>query len=135
MEDLLLELVGWILELLLEAIFEYLAAAVADFFLRSLGEVVEGPERQNPVLSATGYALLGLAVGTLSLLPFPHHLVQPSRIHGVSLLVSPLVTGLMMSWTGEILRRQDKKVTQLESFRYGFTFAFGIALVRFFLAK
>src|SRR5690348_5843677 len=106
MEDLLLELVGWILELLLEAIFEYLAAAVADFFLRSLGEVVEGPERQNPVLSATGYALLGLAVGTLSLLPFPHHLVQPSEIHGVSLLVSPLVTGLMMSWTGEILRRR-----------------------------
>lgn len=37
--------------------------------------------------------------------------------------------------TGAVLRRRDKRVTRIESFGYGFSFAFGMALVRFFFAK
>ena len=37
-----------------------------------------------------------------------------------------------MSWIGSILQGRGKKVVQIESFRYGFAFAFGMALIRFF---
>jgi hypothetical protein len=73
-----------------------------------------------------GYVLFGL---------FPHPLVHPSRIHGISLLVAPVTTGLMMSCIGSLLRRHDKKVVRIESFGYGFAFAFGMALVRLVLVK
>jgi hypothetical protein len=36
-----------------------------------------------------------------------------------------------MSLLGSILTRQGKKVVQIESFPYGFAFAFGMALIRY----
>jgi hypothetical protein len=135
MEDIVLGILGCILEPLLDAIFEYLLVVVADVLLRVLGEVFESTEIQNPVFASGGYFLFGLALGGLSLLLFPHRLLHPSKIHGISLIVSPLITGLMMSATGAVLRRREKRVTQLEGFGFGFAFAFGMALVRFFFAK
>jgi len=87
------------------------------------------------VLAYVGYALFGLVLGFISLALVPHRLVRPSRIPGLSLLISPVITGLMLSGTGVILRRRDKKPTQLDSFGYGFAFAFGMALIRFHFAK
>src|SRR5437016_5143010 len=84
------------------------------------------------VLASVGYTLLGALAGGLSLFIFPHPLVHPSRLHGINLLVSPVVTGLVMSLIGSILSRQGKKVVQIESFRYGFAFALGMALIRYF---
>ena len=135
MEELLLELLLSILEPVLEAVFLYLVAGLADLLLRAVGAVFEHSEIQDPVFATCGYALFGVLLGGVSLLFFPHHLVHPSRIHGISLLVSPVITGLMMWATGAVLRRRDKRVTRLESFGYGFAFAFGMALVRFFFAK
>jgi hypothetical protein len=39
-----------------------------------------------------------------------------------------------MSLTGFLLRQRGKTVVQIESFSYGFAFAFGMALVRFLFA-
>lgn len=135
MEDLLLELLGWILELLLEALFDYLIAGFADLILRSMGEMFEKLTAQNPKLASVGYLIVGLMCGGLSLLVFPHRLLHPTRMHGASLLISPILAGLMMAATGAILRGRDKKSTQFESFGYGFLLAFGVALIRFFFAK
>lgn len=134
MEDLLLGLLGWILELLLEALFDYLIAGFVDLILRSTGEMFEKSTARNPALAAIGCWIVGLISGGLSLLLFPHRLLHPTRMHGASLLISPIITGLMMAATGAILRRRDKKSTQIESFGYGFFLAFGVALVRFFFA-
>jgi hypothetical protein len=135
MEDFLLELLGMILEPLLEAIFQYLIAGLVDLLLRSWGEVFKGFRIQHPLRAFCGYGFFGLILGGISLLFFPHHLIHPSKIHGVSLLISPVLTGLMMWATGAILRRQDRKTTRIESFAYGFAFAFGLAFIRFFFAK
>jgi hypothetical protein len=40
-----------------------------------------------------------------------------------------------MSMVGSTLRERNKKAMQIENFGYGFAFAFGMAFVRFFLAK
>ncbi len=132
---MIIELIGLILEPLLEAFFEFLAAALADVILRSLGELFEPPETQNSYLATIGHAVFGLALGGLSLVFFPHRLAHPSKIHGASLIISPVITGALLSWTGALLRKRDKKAMQIESFGYGFVFAFGIALVRFLFAK
>ena len=131
MEDIVIEIIGLILEPLLEALFEFLAAVLADVILRFLGEVFEPPEMQNSLRTIVGHAVFGLAVGGLSLVIFPYHLVHPSKIHGASLIISPIITGALLSWVGALLRKRDKKAIQIESFSYGFVFAFGIALVRF----
>ena len=89
----------------------------------------------NPVLAALGYVMLGMARGGVSVFLFPHPLIHPSRIHGISLLVSPVLTGLVMSRIGAALRRYGKHPTQIESFEYGFAFAFGMALVRYLVVK
>ncbi|HET9838656.1 MAG TPA: hypothetical protein VFR84_10505 [Candidatus Angelobacter sp.] len=135
MGEFLLELLGAILEPLLEALLEYLFAVIAELLVRSFGEVFTESRMQRPWLAHIGYGLFGIIFGTVSLTLFPHRLVRASRIHGLSLLISPLIVGLMMWATGMFLRRKEKEVIQLENFGYGFAFAFGIAAVRFLFAK
>jgi hypothetical protein len=67
----------------------------------------------------------------ISLFFFPHPLVHPSRVPGVSVIISPVLAGLGMSFIGSMQRKRNKKVMRMEGFGYGFAFAFGMALVRF----
>jgi hypothetical protein len=131
MDQFLVELLLGIVELLLELAGE----AILDLALRGIAEVLADSEISSPVLASFGYGLLGVMTGGLSLLVFPHPLVHPSRIHGISLLVNPVIAGVVMSLIGSMLRKRDQKVVQIESFGYGFAFAFGMALLRFFFAK
>jgi hypothetical protein len=132
-------MIEFLLEMLLELVGEFLLelvmAAVLDLVLRAIAKVFETFRFANPVLALASYVLLGALSGGLSLLVFPHPLVHPSRLHGINLLVSPTATGLAMSLIGSMLSRQDKKVTRIESFGYGFAFAFGIALIRYLFAS
>lgn len=118
-----------------ELILELAAEGILDLLLRAIGEVFAGKRRVNPVLAALGYVCLGIGGGGLSLLPFPHRLAPRSRVHGVSLFVIPVLTGLFMSMLGAALRRRGKRSTRIESFWYGFAFAFGMALVRFLFVR
>jgi hypothetical protein len=117
-----------------EFLLELAVTALMDLALRAIVKVFETLELASPVIASITYVLLGASAGGLSLLIFPHPLVHPSRLHGINLLVSPLVTGLAMSGIGSILSRQGKKVTRIESFSYGFALAFGIALIRYLFA-
>jgi hypothetical protein len=132
MGEFLFELLLAFGELFLEVLFEFAGEALLDLALRAIAKFFETSRFASPVLASVGYTLLGGLTGALSLFIFPHPLVHPSRLHGISLLVSPILTGLVMSLIGSMLRRQGKKVVQIESFGYGFAFAFGMALVRYF---
>jgi len=131
MLDLLLGIAAFILE----TAYELAGAAILDFVLRTIVWPFERSPFENPVLGALAYAGSGAAAGVLSLIPFPAHFVHSPRFHGISLLVAPLLTGLVMSTVGSFLRKKGKVVVRIESFGYGFVFAFGMALVRFLLAK
>jgi hypothetical protein len=87
----------------------------------------------NPPTTILKFTLLGLALSFVSVLVLPHPLVHPSKFHGVSLLISPVITGLIMSFIGRAVRRRGKTPVQIESFAYGFTFAFAFALLRLLL--
>ena len=141
MDELLTAIVGAILEFLLEAFLELIAASVLDLVSRALLGLFEGLAEiltDNRVLRTFTYALSGALAGALSVMILPHPLIHREHhtgFHGISLLISPIVTGLALSAIGGILRRLGKKVTPIETFGYGFAFALGMALIRFFFAK
>ena len=142
MEDLLFELLAVLLETLFEVLIELLGAALLDSLFRmatgAVGKVLEAVEDESGLRAPLVFGLIGLAVGGLSVLIFPHQLIHTEhseKFHGISLVISPVVSGLVMSRIGSSLRQQGKKVVPIESFGYGFIFAFGMALVRFLFAK
>ena len=134
-EELLLHLVLAIGELLVEVLIEFAGEVVLDLVTRALSAVLTTALEMNPLLTALGYAVLGVLTGVGSLFLFPHPLVHPSRFHGISLLISPILTGLAMSMIGSFLESRGKRVAQIESFGYGFAFAFGMALIRLLFVK
>ena len=134
------ELLGAILEAiagaLLEAFLELIAAAILELattvlltLLRSSAEMI----KESRIFATFTYAFLGVLAGALSLLVLPHSLVH--RKHGISLLISPIIAGIVLSQVGSLMRRWGKQTTPLETFSYGFAFALGIAVVRFFFSK
>ena len=135
MLELLFDLLGMLLELFLEAAFEFAVEFVGALILRGVATVFETSEFKEPWLACIGYVFLGGVTGGLSLVFFPHRLVHPSRLPGLSVIISPILAGLGMSLVGTTLRKRNKRTLQIESFSYGFAFAFGLALVRFVFAK
>jgi|HubBroStandDraft_6_1064221.scaffolds.fasta_scaffold1064164_2 hypothetical protein len=134
MLELLAAILEVFFEVLIEAAFEFAAELVGALIWRGLEAVFDTSEFKNPLLACIGYVFLGGVAGGLSLLFFPHPLFHPSRIPGLSVIVSPVLAGLGMWMVGATLRMRNKKAMQIESFGYGFAFAFGMALVRFLFA-
>jgi hypothetical protein len=131
MEDLLLALLSGLGELALEAIFEIALESIFALVARSAQNAAEGWKTVDPIIASAVYFFVGAVLGAASLVVHPHPLFHPSRFHGVSLLVSPVITGLVMSRAGSLLRRRGKQSVRIESFGYGFVFALGWAIIRF----
>jgi hypothetical protein len=135
MDELFALLIGSALDSFAEALLQIGLEIVLDVFSRSVGEKIKDFPVGSPILALMGYLVLGVGVGFGCYLAFPHPLVPPSKVHGISLLISPLITGLVMAQVGAVIRRKGKSSVRIESFAYGFTFAFGVALVRFFMVR
>jgi hypothetical protein len=135
MDDVFFALLSTVAELLFEVLFQVAVEAVVALVVRSIRNVFDETNAINPILATIGYLLLGSAFGIASLRLFPHPFFQPSKFHGISLVISPVITGLVMSQTGIMLRRKGKQAVRIESFGYGFTFALGLAIIRFILVR
>ncbi len=75
--------------------------------------------------------VLGALVGWLSLQILPTPIFHQARVHGLSLVISPLLTGVAMAAIGSNLKRRKEMPASLESFWGGFSFALGMVLIRF----
>jgi len=120
-------ILGLITEIIIPLIFELVFEALA----RSLAEPFMTREYRNAALAGIGYFLIGLIVGGFSLLVAPQSFVRSETFHGISLVITPLVCGLVMALIGRWRLRQGKTLLRLDTFVYGFIFAFPVALVRF----
>jgi uncharacterized membrane protein (DUF485 family) len=126
---------GEILELIMEGIVWSVGDIFADLVSRALARKFRKMRITNSVLAFIAYVIFGAFVGRSTLVWFPHPLVHPSRLHGISLILLPAIAGWVMSLIGSILRRHDRTTVRIESFTYGFAFAFGLQLVRFLFVK
>lgn len=131
MEDFLAEILAVIAEAFLEIAGELLISLLA----RAMGKLLNTILKLGPVPSTIGVVLLGIISGACSCIVFPHPFFRPSRVHGISLIVSPVIAGFAMSQLGQYLRRRGAETIPIESFVLGFTFAFAMAVVRFAFVK
>lgn len=131
MDEILGALFAMIAEVLFEAFYAIIIESLIALLLRGVRSVFSEFSTINLLIAGTGSGILGLAAGALSLPIFPHPMFHPSRIHGMSLLISPVLTGLFMWWVGTALRKRGQRPVQIESFSCGFAFALGMAFVRY----
>lgn len=128
----------------MEVIFEVVFGFFGELVLQILGEVrleiglhsVAEPFRRkpSPVLAAIGYAFFGAVIGGLSLLVFPNYLMANKSLRVANAALSPIVSGLSMAAIGKWRAKRGQAVLRIDKFAYGYVFALGFALVRFWFA-
>ena len=135
MEDFLLGLFGFVLEILVESLDEIALSALIDGGYRLLRYLRINVRRSSAPIAAAMLICIGLLLGFLSVMIFPHHLLNSSKHHGISLLISPFISGLVMAAIGRRIRGRGSIPVRIESFGYGYTFAFAFALVRILMVS
>ena len=126
---------GFLLEIIFEFFLEFIVQIVGEVLTEAVFQKLSPTswvrKTLNTLLAVLLYFGLGIIIGWISILIFPHSFIANSRLHGINLLITPLLAGLTMAGIGWIRQRRGKLVIPLETFGYGFVFAFGMALIRF----
>lgn len=135
MEDFLFGLLGFIFELSLESLDEIAFSAIVAVVQRLFRRFRVTSRRGSPIIATAILILVGLMLGFTSVLVLPHALVHPTKLKGISLLISPAITGLVMAAIGRGVRRRGRVPVRIESFGYGFAFAFAFALSRILIVR
>jgi len=114
-----------------ELVLQLLAELLAEFGLHSLAETVHPRKERNPIVAFFGYALLGVIIGSLSLLIFPELLLNHKSHSIANIVITPILAGFVMMVVGIIKRRKHKTIIRLDSFSYGYIFALMMATTRY----
>lgn len=126
-------------EFLLELLFELLLETIAEFSLSvgidAASRSVKVAREANPIGIAIGLCLLGAMMSVLFTLVFPSRIFPPTKVHGLSLWLSPLLSGGALHLYGLWRQSKGHKPTPLASFWGGFAFALSLSLPRYFLVQ
>lgn len=124
-----------IIELFLQVFFELFiqlgAELLAEFGFRKFRK---RKRPLNPWWAAFGYLLAGSILGGISLIFFKHPMIESPILRIVNLIATPIAAGFFMSFIGSIRQKKNQEIIRLDTFSYGFIFAFGMALIRFLFA-
>ena len=121
-----------LLEILLELIVPLFAEFLAELALHKLGSIPMVQKTGRVILTAIVYAGLGLVAGLISLLIFPKAFARSTTLPGISLFITPLLGGVLMSYIAWFRVRTWDWTIRLETFAYGFIFTFVMTLLRFY---
>ena len=130
----------------MEVIVEIVIQFFAEFLLQIIGELLINlgfhaasgklPNRKSsPILAGAGYVSLGAILGFVSILIFPDSFLLNPTHKTVNLLITPVIVGFTMSLLGNIRKKKGKDTIRLDTFIFGFVFAFAMAFVRFFMVN
>jgi hypothetical protein len=122
-----------LLEIFGELLIQIFAEVLIEFGFRAMAEPFQ--ERPNAWVAAVAYAFFGAALGGLSLLIFPAHLVTGNFFRWINLIVTPVCVGFLMCALGAWRLRRGQSLIRIDRFAYGYLFALSIALVRFWFAR
>ena len=120
----------FLLQIFLEFLLQVVGGVITGVVLHALSRFIRSRRTLNALITLIMYLTLGLFVGWLSILILPEAFVRSSNLHGISLLITPVLAGFTMSALGWIRLRQRKTLIRLETFSCGFIFAFAMALIR-----
>jgi hypothetical protein len=129
--EIILQILGGILQFLGELLLQVVFEAIAEL----LGHAVKSPFRRSrpvrPWLAASGYLFFGAVAGGLTIWLVPELFIKAQWLRVANLLLTPLAAGFIMETIGSWRVRREKEILRLESFAYGFCFAFAMAAVRY----
>ncbi|HEU4834550.1 MAG TPA: hypothetical protein VFS90_09055 [Pyrinomonadaceae bacterium] len=120
----------FLFEILLEFVLPLIAEIFADAALHNVNRIVSKHETARVVLTAIMYFGVGLLAGFFSLLIFPKAFARSSTLPGMSLVITPVLGGILLSFIAWLRVRTPDWTIRLETFAYGFLFAFAMTLVR-----
>lgn len=133
--EIVLQLLGWILQVFGELLLQLVLEAIAELIGHSIKEPFRRPRPVRPWLAAVGYLIFGAAGGGLSIWLVPNLFIEAQWLRVANLLLTPVAAGLIMEVVGAWRERREKEVLRLETFTYGFCFAFAMAVVRYVLGN
>jgi hypothetical protein len=90
-----------IFELLLELRFEVIPEIAFTLGGESLAHAMRRRPSANPVLAGLSYAIIGALAGGVSVFIIPRRMLPKRGVRGASLVLAPLVTGLLMKTYGD----------------------------------
>ena len=126
-------LIELIIEVAGDILFQVSAEVLAELGFECLENVVRPRREANPIYACLGLLFLGGLLGVAGGLVFPHRLLHVSRLPGLSLVLTPVGSGIVMHLFGTWRRSRGRNPTFLASFWGGVAFAFGLALARFLM--
>ena len=124
-----------LLEILLELVVPLFAEFLAELALHQLGQIPWMRKTGRVVLTAIMYFGAGVVAGLISLLIFPKAFARSSALPGISLVITPILGGVLMSYIAWFRVRTWDRTIRLETFAYGFLFAFAMTLLRFYFTE
>jgi hypothetical protein len=132
--ELLVELIAWAGQLLLEVLLQLLFEILAEFGLRAVREGMRLQKPVQPLLGLAGYIVLGAVLGAISVEVFPHKFAVPVGLQIANVMVSPVAMGVAMVGVGRWRAQRNQQTILLHKFWFGFALALAFALVRFWFA-
>ncbi len=130
---------GLILEIILSLFIEIIAQLIFQFLIflgfDSVNASFQSPKSTNDNFALIGCLIIGAIVGLISYVAYPKRFFNIEYLYGISLVVSPIIVGLVMKVWGEKRLETNKRISVLSTFWGGAIFAFGYSLVRFLLIK
>lgn len=87
------------------------------------------------LLRLGAYTTLGAAIGGLSLLALPGHIIHSSAWRIANLFLGPAFLGLLMMVRGRRFDARDTRRAGINSFWPAFLFAFALNAVRFYFGR
>ena len=124
-----------LLEILLEFVVPLFAEFLAELALHKLRSMPSMRKTGRVVLTAIMYFGAGVVAGLISLLIFPKAFARSSALPGISLVITPILGGVLMSYIAWFRVRTWDWTIRLETFAYGFLFAFAMTLLRFYFTQ
>ena len=122
-------------EILVELVLPLVTEIFAELALHGVTRMVRRSAVARIVLTALMYFGVGLAAGFFSLLIWPRVFARSTTLPGISLVITPVLGGILMSYIAWLRVRTWDWAIRLETFAYGFLFAFAMALLRLLFAQ
>src|SRR5438552_4271663 len=119
-----------LLELIFEFIGEFIFQLATEACVEWIAEFFRGRRTLSLASAYLGLPLFGGFVGFILSNTIPWRIFRNPIIPGISLLLSPIATGLVMKLFGDWRRSRGHQPTVLATFWGGALFAFSMALVR-----
>ena len=119
-----------LIELIFEFVVEFVFQILVELGFESVGEFFRRRPTLRTVVAVIFIPLLGAFVGLFLSNMIPERILPQPAMPGISLLLSPLVAGLLMKLFGDWRRSRGHEPTMMATFWGGALFAFSMSLVR-----